>query len=212
MAVFQYARVSTDDQTIQNQQLAAKAAGYAVDYFYADEAVSGTTKANTRTQYFEMLEKMTKGDILVISEISRIGRNTVDVLTNIEKFEAMGVRVCVLSYGNLDLTSDIGKFVITMAAAMAQMELADLKRRTNAGIARTRAQGTKFGPPLTISPAVLRAIIRDREEGLTLDELQTQYGIPRNTIHRNLKKWAGKMGEYEQEWAAREQQYAAKAA
>lgn len=207
MAIYHYARVSTDGQTVENQQLAARQAGYAIDYYFADEAVSGKTSAQCRDQYSVMFDRLKKGDVLVVSEVSRIGRNTVDVLTNIEKFEEVGVKVCVLNYGNLDLTSDIGKFVITMAAAMSQMELADLRRRTKAGLARTKSQGTKLGRPLVIPPAVLVEMVQ-KKTTLSFDKLSDLYNFPKNTIVRNIAKWKNDLQGYAKEWEVREVQYA----
>jgi DNA invertase Pin-like site-specific DNA recombinase len=207
MAVFQYSRVSTDEQTVENQKLAAKNAGYAVDYFYADEAISGSTKADSRKQWTEMIGKMQKGDILVVSEISRIGRNTVDVLTNIDKFEDMGVKVCVLSYGNLDLTSDMGRVIITMAAAFAQLELSDLKRRTKVGMARAKASGIKLGAPMKISPDVFKEILKDKKEGASYEALEEKYGFHKNTIRNAYLKWGEDLEGYSQEYAQKQAQH-----
>lgn len=210
MSVFLYSRVSTSEQSVENQKLVAKTAGYTVDYFYSDEAVSGSTKADSRKQYFAMIEAMSRGDVLLVSEISRIGRNTIDVLTNIDKFEAMGVKVCVLNYGSLDLTSDIGRIVITMSVAFAQLELSDLKRRTKAGMARTKAAGTKLGPPLKIAPNTLEAIVEAKRGGMTLEKIGAKFSIPKTTLETNLSRWGNNLYGYRQEFEARAAQHAAK--
>lgn len=208
MAVFLYSRVSTSEQTVENQKLAAKTAGYAVDYFYSDEGVSGSTDADDRQQYSLMLEKITKGDVLLVAEISRIGRKTEDVLRSIRKFEEMGVRVCVLNYGNLDLTSPMGKVVITMAAAFSELELSELKRRTRAGMARTKAAGTKLGQPLKIAPDTLEAIAKDKQNGMTLDQISLKHRVAKNTLGTNLRKWGSNLSGYREEFHTRQVQYA----
>ena len=208
MAVFLYSRVSLTEQSVENQKLAAKSAGFTVDYFYSDEGISGSSKADTREQWSLMLAKITKGDVLVVAEISRIGRNTIDVLTTIKMFQTMGVKVTVLAYGSLDLTSEMGQLVVTMSAAFAQLELSDLKRRTRAGMARTKASGTKLGQPLKITPDTLEAIIADKKEGMTLDMLAAKHSVARSAMHANILKWGDNLEGYREEFNARQAQYA----
>ena len=73
MATFGYGRVSTQDQTTDNQRLEIERAGYSIDYWFADEGVSGAVLAAQRPQFRDMLTKIRKGESLVVTKIDRLG-------------------------------------------------------------------------------------------------------------------------------------------
>jgi putative DNA-invertase from lambdoid prophage Rac len=157
-----------------------------------------------------MLARCVEGDTIVITMIDRLGRSASDVLNVVEDLKARGIKLRVMQFDGMDITSSMGKMVLTCMAAMAEMERNILIERTNAGLARTKASGTKLGRPLTIEPAIMEALMDDKAQGCTLDEMSQAYGIPRNTIHRNLKEWGGKLLTYKAEWVARKTQYDSK--
>lgn len=214
MAVFAYIRVSTTkhEQTTDNQRKLIEDAGFSVDEFIPEDGVSGSVCAFNRPAFARMMEKVVSGDTVIVTAMDRLGRNAVDVLSVVEKFKALGIRLRIMQFDGIDLTSSTGKMLVTVMAALAEMEKDMLIERTNAGIARAKEQGKKFGRPLTIIPAVLKELCAKKAEGLTLDQLQAAYGVPRNTIARNIREWAGKEAEYEKEYIAREQQYNKKTA
>lgn len=212
MKTYLYSRVSTGEQTVANQELLAANMGITVppENCFADSNVSGSTKALERKEFARMFETAQAGDRCYVSAIDRIGRDTVDVLTTLDKFQAKGVHISVLAYGNLDITSEMGRLIITVAAGFAQLERSYLKTRTKQGMARTKLAGTKLGPPLKIAPDTLEALVKDKRRGITLDGLSQKYKIPRNTLSTNLTKWGGKVEDYRAEFKAREVQYAQK--
>jgi DNA invertase Pin-like site-specific DNA recombinase len=154
-----------------------------------------------------MMQVAQKGDCILVTMIDRLGRSASDVLNIVEEFKAKGIKLKVLQFDGIDLTSSTGKLLITMLAAVAEMERNMLIERTVAGLERTKSQGTKLGPPLTISPETMENLCNEKEAGNTLDQLQSRYGIPRNTIARNITKWKGSMEAYRAEWEARQTQY-----
>lgn len=208
MTVFLYSRVSLDDQTAENQKLLAKGSGMTIDECFTDTGVSGGVKASLRPEFAKMVAAVKEGDHVVVSAVDRIGRDTIDVLSTVDMFQAKGVKVCVLAYGNLDLTSDMGRVVLTMAAAFAQLERAYLKTRTKQGMARTKAQGTKLGAPLKITPQNMQKMLEEKEGGASLEKIATKYGVARKTVARNLELWAGNLPQYQQEFQVRQAQYA----
>lgn len=214
MTTYAYIRVSTDNkgQTTDNQRKLLLDAGFHVDEFISEDGVSGSKKAMARPAFSAMFARMKAGDTMLITAIDRLGRSASDVLEVVDTLKDMGVRVKVSQFDGIDLTSATGKLMLTMLAAVAEMERNLLVERTNAGLARTKEQGTKLGRSLTIKPEDLRAMHGMQAMGASLDKISEAFKVPRNTIHRNLKKWEGKLDEYAAEWAAREQQYAAKAA
>jgi DNA invertase Pin-like site-specific DNA recombinase len=121
MAIFGYARVSTTEQTNENQRLELERAGYLVEYWFAD-TTSGAAHATQRAQFGKLFDKLRKGDTLVVSKLDRLGRDAPDVLATTKSLAALGVEVVVLQLGKLDLASPAGKLMLTMLAAVAEME------------------------------------------------------------------------------------------
>ncbi len=147
MATFGYGRVSTQDQTTDNQRLEIERAGYSIDYWFADEGVSGAVLASQRPQFRDMLTKIRQGESLVVTKIDRLGRDAVDIQQTVKQLKALGVRVFVTQLGATDLTNSAGKMLLAMLAAFAEMERDLIVERTQAGLARARAQGVRLGRP-----------------------------------------------------------------
>jgi putative DNA-invertase from lambdoid prophage Rac len=78
MAIFGYGRVSRKDQTAENQRFEIEREGYKLDYWFADEGVSGAVQASRRPQFAHLLQQIRKGETLVVSKLDRLGRDAVD--------------------------------------------------------------------------------------------------------------------------------------
>lgn len=208
MTVFAYMRVSTDGkgQTTDNQRKLLVDAGFAIDTFISEDGVSGSIPAFQRPAFTAMMDQATEGDTIIVVAVDRLGRNAVDVLTIIEAFKARNIKLRVTMFDGVDLTSSTGKLLVTVMAALAEMEKNILVERTKAGMARSKADGIRSGPPLTIEPIILKELA-EKKPTHSLDKLAEIYGIPRNTIHRNLTTWNGRLDEYVVEWDARKTQY-----
>lgn len=211
MTSYAYIRVSTTGQTTENQRKVITDGGFVVDKFYSEDGVSGSIKATERPIFKGMLSLMVAGDTLIVTMVDRLGRSASDILNVVELLKEMGVKVRVLQFDGMDITSSMGKMVLTCMGAMAELERNILIERVNAGLERTKAQGTKLGPPLTVTPVVMGELVAKKASGATLDALAAEYSIPRNTIARNISKWRDSLGQYLIEWNTRETQYAAKA-
>lgn len=209
MSVHGYLRVSTLDkgQTVENQRIAIRDAGFAVDFIYPENGVSGSVKAKDRPEFARMLEAVKEGDTVVVTAIDRLGRDAEDILNTVNTFQKLGVKVCVLNLGTTDVTSTMGKAFVTMLSALAEMERNNLRERTKQGIVRTKEQGTFVGRPPTIHPDILEKIVYEKSKGVSVDALADDFKIPRKTIYRTLSKWALRLDEYRSEWNARCAQY-----
>jgi DNA invertase Pin-like site-specific DNA recombinase len=182
MAIFGYGRVSTQEQTGQNQRLEIERAGYALDYWFADEGVSGAILAAQRPQFREMLSKMRKGEVLVVTKIDRLGRDAIDIQQTVKALKAHGIKVHVTQLGGTDLTSTAGKLMLSMLAAFAVMERDLNIERTQAGLARAKAAGTKLGRPSKTSEKQRAAICAALAEGESVSALARQYRISRANV------------------------------
>lgn len=187
MATFGYGRVSTKDQTTENQKLEIERAGYKVDYWYADEGVSGKVSASQRPQFAKLLGQIRDGETLVVSKLDRLGRDALDVGATIKALAARRIEVIVLQLGKLDLTSAAGKMMLTMLGAIAEMERDLLVERTQAGLARAKQQGKTLGRPTKTTDEQRLQIIAKHQEGVSISELAKQYGVSRLSIARIAK-------------------------
>jgi putative DNA-invertase from lambdoid prophage Rac len=181
MATFAYGRCSTAEQTTENQRLEIEAPGHTIDYWFAD-TISGKTSASERPQFQAMLGQIRKGETLIVSKIDRIGRDAQDVGATIKLLAARKVHVVVLQLGSLDLTSAAGKMMLTMLSAVAEMERDLLVERTQAGLARAKAEGKTLGRTPKTTPAQRSAIIEEYSKGETVSALARQYEVSRATI------------------------------
>ena len=182
MPIFGYGRVSTGQQTTENQRLELEGAGFVVDYWFADHGVSGKTCASERPEFGRLLEKIRDGETLVVTKLDRLGRDAVDVLQTIRALEQRSIKVIVTQLGQTDLTSPAGKLLLSMLAAVAEMERDLLVERTQAGLARARAEGKRLGRPSKTTPEQRAEILRKLGQGESVSALARAYSVSRANI------------------------------
>lgn len=182
MAIFAYGRVSTKDQHTENQRQEIERAGYKVDYWFADEGVSGKVSASQRPQFKALLDKIRDGETLVVSKLDRLGRDAQDVGATIKALAARKIEVIVLQLGKLDLASAAGKLMLTMLAAVAEMERDLLVERTQSGLARAKAQGQTLGRPSKTTPEQRAEIKAKYAADVSVSELSRMHQVSRATI------------------------------
>jgi putative DNA-invertase from lambdoid prophage Rac len=186
---FAYCRVSTADQTTDNQVREIEAAGFSVDpKRVLAETVSGSVAAGERKQFARLLDKLESGDVLVVTKLDRLGRNAMDVRATVEALDAMGVRVHCLALGGVDLTSAAGKMTMGVLNAVAEFERDLLIERTQAGLSRAKAEGKALGRPSALGAKDQQAIRQRRAEGASLGVLAKEYGVSRAAIQRVEKR------------------------
>jgi putative DNA-invertase from lambdoid prophage Rac len=184
MAIFGYGRVSTKEQTTGNQRQEIKLAGYVVDYWHADEGVSGKVPAMQRPEFGKMLGQIREGETLVVTKLDRLGRDAQDVGATIKMLTARRIEVIVLQLGKLDLTSPAGKLMLTMLAAVAEMERDLLVERTQSGLARAKAEGKTLGRPSSTTPEQRVVIAKRHKAGESISALAREYDLSRASVMR----------------------------
>lgn len=186
---FAYCRVSTADQTTDNQLREIEAAGFKVEAKRAiTETVSGSVAAMSRKGFMRLVDRLEEGDVLVVTKLDRLGRNAMDVRATVEMLAGDGVRVHCLALGGVDLTSPAGKMVMGVIGAMAEFERDLLIERTQAGLDRAKSQGKRLGRPSALSEEQQVAILARRAEGESLGVLAKEYGVSRAAIQRVAKR------------------------
>lgn len=182
--LFGYGRVSTNTQSTENQRLELAQAGYPVpdEFWFADRGISGKTCAAQRTEFSNLLSKIRTGETLVVSKLDRLGRDAVDVMQTIRLLGERNVKVIVHQLGSTDLTSTAGKLLLTMLAAVAEMERDLLIERTQAGLQRAKAQGKTLGRPTKTTPEQRLSIRADLRSGKSVSQMAKQHSVSRATV------------------------------
>ena len=184
--IFAYCRVSTADQTTDNQVNEIKLAGFAVEpNRIIVETISGSVAAKERKQFMKLLDRLEVNDVLIVTKLDRLGRNAMDVRTTVEALDNLGVRVHCLALGGVDLTSPAGKMTMQVIAAVAEFERDLLIERTQAGLKRAVAEGKTLGrkPSLTDGQQA-EILLKLDKEGVNISALAKEYSTTRQTIMR----------------------------
>ena len=183
--VFAYCRVSTAEQTTDNQIQEIAASGFQVDSRrIIAETVSGSVAAMERKGFLTLLNKLESGDVLVVTKLDRLGRNAMDVRATVERLASVGVRVHCLALGGADLASPAGKMTMGVIAAVAEFERDLLIERTQSGLTRAKSQGKKLGRPSSLGANEIILVEQSLARGEAVAELARQYGTSRQSIMR----------------------------
>lgn len=199
--IFAYARISTHKETQKtDRQLLllreyATANGFTIDET-VEEIMSG--KDIDRPKYSALKAKMRHGDILIISDIDRLGRNADQVIMEFKKLKADGIKVVALDTPYLNawdsiqddsMYAMITDILITLKAHLAQQEREKLIDRVNAGLAVAREKGHKLGrPPKQVGTDVIKMYQRVQNGELTKIEASKLLGITRQHFDRLIKQ------------------------
>jgi putative DNA-invertase from lambdoid prophage Rac len=183
--VFAYCRVSTSDQTTDNQVQEIAEAGYKLTpQRTITETVSGSVAASEREGWGRLVNKLESGDVLIVTKLDRLGRNAMDGRATVEALTGMGVRVHCLALGGMDLTSPAGKMTMGVINAMAEFERDLLIERTQAGLSRARAEGKTLGRPQSLDSTQAEAVLQRLDAGEAIAAIARDLGTSRQTIMR----------------------------
>lgn len=183
--MYGYARVSTTGQNLSTQIEALKAAGCTK---IVEEKIIGTTKK--KPQLDALLNDLNEGDTLVVSRMDRLGRNTVQLLSLVEDFEARGVHLVILDL-NIDTRTPTGKFFLTIMAGFAELDRTMIKEKTAAGIELAKKAGKYKGRPTEFTdnnPNLVHALELYETTDKTVKEICSISNIGRTTLYKNVKE------------------------
>jgi len=204
-----YIRASTDKQDIKNQRHEileyGNREGMHIDEFIEVTISSGHSSRKRRIE--ELQERLEPGDVLLVTELSRLGRSTGEVIILINDLVAHGVTIVIIKQNlclNDDLQNMTSKVMVTLLALFAEIERDFISLRTKEALASKKAQGIILGKPKGTIQASMYDKDRERiEELLSLGvpqkgiiERHLQYGTTKSLSYyirtRGLKKMAGR--------------------
>jgi len=179
-----YARVSTEAQETARQTRAFEELG--ISKVFIDKA-SG--KNAEREQLKAMLQFIREGDVVTVESISRIARNTKDLLNIVDGIKAKGADFVSLKE-SIDTSTPQGKFMLTIFGAMAELERECILQRTREGVAIAKEQNKYKGKPkMKIDEAALRREVKKWRDGLqTATEAMKALNLKPNTFYRRVKE------------------------
>ena len=182
---FAYCRVSTSEQSTENQIMAIRQAGYAVnDSRVISETVSGGVQAMQRKGFADMVtHKLEAGDQLVVLKLDRLGRDNIDVQQTITMLVDKGIDVVSLDLPVRNLSSAEGKLMLQMFSAFAEFEKSRIIERTKEGLVRARKEGKKLGRP--VAADTLQRVQEARAKGLSQSIAALALNLSLPTIKRN---------------------------
>ena len=177
-----YLRVSLEDQKEDRQQDGLKDL---CDEIYV-EKVSGASKK--RPVYQEVIDRLQAGDTLVVWDLDRAFRSTVDALLEAEKLRRREIEFQIVNL-NVDTATPSGELIYTVMAAFAQFERTNLIKRTKEGMAAARKRGKHIGRPYKLNlEEVLLAHSRIQSGNSTLTDMAMQFGCSTETLSQAIKR------------------------
>ncbi|AYO86523.1 DNA resolvase [Methylobacterium radiotolerans] len=189
-----YCRVSTADQSCERQERDLRAfaerAGYAVVGVFR-ETGSGVKLDRIERRKVMALAQARRIDVVLVTELSRWGRSTLDLLETLRELEARRVSVVAMSGMTFDLASATGRMMATVLAGIAEFERELLRERVRSGLAAARARGRVLGRQTgqrpksdRLAPKVLALI----EAGRSYRLIGRELGLSKNTVAEIVKR------------------------
>ena len=180
MRLFGYARVSTSQQSLNIQIKALQAAGVQDNRLFTD---TGSGKNTQRNGLQTLKVKVEQGDVVLVTKLDRLGRNTADMVTLIQEFDEIGVSIRFLDDG-ISTEGTMGKMVVTILSAVAQAERQRILERTNEGRLEAKARGVQFGRKPSVNKALVRTLYK---QGVKPSLIAKKLAIGRSTVYKVLR-------------------------
>ncbi|MCE9881467.1 recombinase family protein [Hafnia paralvei] len=181
---FAYCRVSTSEQTTENQIMAIRQAGYdVIDNRVVSEVISGGVQAMSRKAFADMVtHKLEAGDRLVVLKLDRLGRDNIDVQQTIAMLVERDIDVVSLDLPVSNLASSEGKLMLQMFSAFAEFEKSRIIERTKEGLERAKREGKKLGRPAAVDTR--QRVLEARQQGLSQSKAATALDLSIATVKR----------------------------
>jgi DNA invertase Pin-like site-specific DNA recombinase len=177
--IYGYARVSTAGQTLDPQIKQLKKAGATI--IFRETVSSGKA---SRAELRKVLNKLEAGDVLIVTQLDRLARSTIETLNMLDEITAKGAGFRSLGDAWADTTTAQGRLIVTFISGFAEFERSLIKRRTSEGIARARERGVKFGPKFKLDAHQQHEAITRRKNGEVIADIARSYRVSHSTISR----------------------------
>lgn len=178
-----YVRISTREQNTARQDELMNTLG--VEKVYTDR-MSG--KSKDRPELQRMMDFVREGDSVTVESISRFARNTRDLLDLTATLDAKGVQF-ISQKEDIDTSKPTGRFMLTLFAALAELERENILERQAEGIAIAKAEGRMTGRPKKAVDTFESAYLEVKAGRISASKAAKQIGISRSTWYRKAKQY-----------------------
>jgi len=183
---YAYIRVSSKDQQEGRQVIAMESRGIPPERLFLEKLSGKDTK---RPVLQSLMNTVQKGDIVVVESISRFARNVRDLLGLVEKLTKKDVEFISLKE-HIDTTTATGRFMLTVFAAVAELEREHILQRQAEGIAAAKARGVHLGRPIKKPPKNFAEVVKHWEHNeITFEEALKRTGLKQATFYNRLREF-----------------------
>jgi DNA invertase Pin-like site-specific DNA recombinase len=179
MALYGYARVSSEGQTLDAQIAQLKAAG--AEKVFREK---GSGARGDRVQLRKAIATLASGDVLLVTRLDRLARSTRDLLNILHEVGEKRAGFRSLSEAWADTTNPHGRLLLTVLGGLAEFERDLIRSRTGEGRERAKARGVKLGRKPKLTMHQIREALARREAGELLTEIGRSYNVSHSTISR----------------------------
>jgi putative DNA-invertase from lambdoid prophage Rac len=198
-----YSRTSTADQDGDGQRHVLMSAGVAADHIVLDRGVSGLKPALERPEFSVLYPKLTPGSVLYVPDLSRIGRDAIDVLSVVRELDKRDIGLVILSVGGavVNTKTSLGVFFLQIMAAVSELSRSQIADMTRMKLQARKEQGTYpldhktrpgepvvFGKPRILTDAQMMAMLKMREAGVSVKDLAVANKISVATCYEYLRR------------------------
>ena len=184
--IYGYWRCSTRQQDEESQIRSLMESG--VEVHYGDK-ITGTSNYGDRQELSKLLEIIKEGDLLILSELSRLGRTMTTMLVEVEKLINRGVKIKTLDK-RLDTTTmdkSIVKLIVGIMGYCSEQELSQIKSRCSEGRQVSMSRGVKFGRKRNYTEFQVKEVLERKSQGQGLGTIGKSLGMTRSMVQRIVK-------------------------
>ena len=191
-----YARVSTSDQTTENQLIGlrdvARKSGWTIAREFIDNGVSGAKSAQDRPAMANLMKSVARREIdgIFVWDVSRLGRSLQDLVSILNDIRSKSIDLYIHKQG-LDTSTPSGKMMFQMLGVFAEFEREVIRERINAGLARAKAEGERLSRPSNVNDAVVSSVKLLRGQGMSICKIAKMLKIGVGTTSKILENGTG---------------------
>ena len=187
-----YTRVSTPDQTIDNQLIELRdhcsRMGWEIVKEYSDEGLSGTLSRDKRPALNSLIKDAYRKrfDSVVCWDISRIGRSMKELILFLSDMKDRRIGICSVRQG-FDTSTSMGEIMFQFVGILSSWEREMIRERTLAGLERAKREGKTLGRRKVTNDTMTAKIIELRNDKKSIREIASEVGVSRGTVNNILK-------------------------
>ncbi|WP_041860834.1 recombinase family protein [Candidatus Puniceispirillum marinum] len=187
-----YSRVSTDEQTTENQLMVlreiAERKGMTVVAEFNDEGISGAKGRDKRTGFDNIIKGAVKKDFdtILVWSVDRLGRSLQHLVSFLDEIHSVGCDLYIHQSG-IDTSSISGKMMFQMCGVFAEFERGIIRERVLAGQKRAKSQGKHIGRPSNLNEGLIHSIKYMKEQGVGIRKIAKDLSVGVGTVYKVLE-------------------------